>query len=363
MPRTSEAFELATGGGHMFICLSSGASPRYREDVLRALAMPTGAAVQFRYDLKHLAHAVQNAVHEKKAEGQPALIVYVKQPTPDAAASYVPCRYAKIKKVNQHGTTVSLLLTLEEYGYSENLANFGQWLTASGGVELPAWSDNKVQGKYWLLTDNDPISAVRSSSLANWERIVTQLAGIPDFAEERCFYAVGGIRGAGTDTSVAPTDGVYHLDGGKAYEMALYHYHPSQTPTDVRMEVKPVGDGIEFITNPVMQIDSRYDQKVVRFKLHASGFSKEAFLSLVRGSARTELLNWQFDLPIHIKGQFLRTLAFGVVAAALLAVAPIMTVWANPNIPKENAQTVTVLAVLSSLGAGLIAAFGLKKTF
>ena len=36
----------------MHICLSSGARPRYREDIVRALAMPEGTHLAFRYDQK-----------------------------------------------------------------------------------------------------------------------------------------------------------------------------------------------------------------------------------------------------------------------------------------------------------------------
>jgi len=39
----------------MFVCLSSGSSARYREDILRALAMPVGSRLQFRYDQKWVA--------------------------------------------------------------------------------------------------------------------------------------------------------------------------------------------------------------------------------------------------------------------------------------------------------------------
>jgi hypothetical protein len=39
----------------MFLCLSSGTRARYRQDVLRALAMPLGTELQFRYDLKWIA--------------------------------------------------------------------------------------------------------------------------------------------------------------------------------------------------------------------------------------------------------------------------------------------------------------------
>lgn len=35
----------------MLLCLSSGFTPRYRDDVLRAISMPSGSHLRFRYEL------------------------------------------------------------------------------------------------------------------------------------------------------------------------------------------------------------------------------------------------------------------------------------------------------------------------
>jgi len=35
----------------MLLCLSSGFTPRYREHVLRAISMPSGSRLRFRYEL------------------------------------------------------------------------------------------------------------------------------------------------------------------------------------------------------------------------------------------------------------------------------------------------------------------------
>jgi hypothetical protein len=80
-----------------FICLSSGASPRYREDITRALALPVGTVLQFRYDKAYLTQAVRIAVEQGTAAGQPAIIVYIDQSVQGQAPSYVPCRYARIR--------------------------------------------------------------------------------------------------------------------------------------------------------------------------------------------------------------------------------------------------------------------------
>ena len=46
----------------MLLCLSSAAMPRYKQDILRALAMPAGARLQFRYNLRWVAQALHRTV-------------------------------------------------------------------------------------------------------------------------------------------------------------------------------------------------------------------------------------------------------------------------------------------------------------
>src|SRR5262249_62201072 len=201
----------------MFICLSSGASPRYLEDVLRSLALPAGAVVHFRYDKKHLAQAIRTAIDARQPEGQPALIVYIDQRTQGQPPTYVPCRFATIRTVSEHGTTVSLQLVVAEYAYSENLAAFNQWMGTTFAADLPAWSGDKIEGKYWLRSTHDPASVSRTTDLGDWEKITDQLAGRGDFDQENCFYTVIGLRRPGKKTVIAPAEGSYVLSGRTDY--------------------------------------------------------------------------------------------------------------------------------------------------
>src|SRR4051794_24776550 len=105
----------------MFVCLSSGSTPRYREDILRSLAMPVGTILQFRYERRYLTQAVSTAVEDGRAESQTALVVYVDQNNPAVPPSYVPCRFAEVRRVTSHGTTLSLELALGHFGFADNL--------------------------------------------------------------------------------------------------------------------------------------------------------------------------------------------------------------------------------------------------
>src|SRR4051812_26931240 len=101
----------------MFVCLSSGASPRYREDIVRSLSMPPGMKLQFRYEEKYLTQPVLAAVVADQAEDEDALIVYIDQANLPVPPTYVPTRHARVTRVNRHGTTLSVELILGDFAY------------------------------------------------------------------------------------------------------------------------------------------------------------------------------------------------------------------------------------------------------
>lgn len=349
----------------MFVCLSSGTSPRYREDIIRALALPTGTVLQFRYDKRYWTQAVRTAVEQGTAKGQDALIVYIDQATQGQPPTYAPCRYAQIKNVAEHGTTVSLELVVGEYAYAENLAGFNHWISATFPADLPAWQEDKIQGKYWLKAPQEATSVVRTNSLGDWEKVVTQLAAHTEFDAESCFYTVTSVRRAKATSSLVPVEGAYQLKGGKSYELAVYHYHPNKQPTDRFLEVKLAGGGVEFTTNPVMRIDSRYDQKVIRFQTHGNPTQKIAFLTFVWGKDGYDATRWSFDLPIAVQGMFWQSVGYAIAVAVLLAGPQLFSAWNSVDASDAKAVgkaiNVTIVTSIVTLVTGVFAVFALKK--
>src|SRR5438477_10287636 len=105
----------------MFVCLSSGASPRYRQDILRALAMPHGASLQFRYQSKWIAPSATEKIKNAKVGNTPALIAYIDQTVPGQTPELTSCRFARISDASVHGTTVSWVRNLSEIVLASNL--------------------------------------------------------------------------------------------------------------------------------------------------------------------------------------------------------------------------------------------------
>lgn len=96
----------------MFICLSSGARPRYRQDIIRAIAMPRGSRLQFRYRLELVAERVKQRIKDRTYKNTKALIAYLDQQDRTKVPELIPCRFGRIVHAQIHGSTTSLVFVL-----------------------------------------------------------------------------------------------------------------------------------------------------------------------------------------------------------------------------------------------------------
>lgn len=346
----------------MFICLSSGASPRYRQDVLRAMAMPKGSRLQFRYDSRWIAPGIRDRLSTGGAKSTPSLIVYIDQHDSTKVPELIPCRFAMLVDAVSHGTTVSLVLALEEFGYAEDLNAFNNEARSASAGTLPTWQpDGKIRGAYWLEIGQEPRTVVKSLKLAEWEKIVAQIAGHPDFAHESYFYTMEAMIPVGLEIPVSPQGGVYELAPSQEYELRIYHFHPANVPVGPRLRLDTSSRWLTFTTNPLLILDSRYDLKRVRLKTGRPTARETAVLTILRDGTIGEA-NLEFDLPLQIRGTFWSTLGYGTLLGILLAAPQVVAAFSNPTLPLRNATVISIVSGILGLGAGIVAAFGLKKS-
>ena len=347
----------------MFLCLSSGASARYREDVLRALAMPWGSALQFRYLKRYVAPAVLDGASSIPTQTPDALIAYIDQSEPGKPPQIVPCRFARITEVTGVGTAVTLLLELREFAFASDLVKFNVDLSTKSTGQLPAWqADGKIQGHYWLEVSSDLTETLRSDKLDDWERIVVQLANRSDFKDENCFYAMVGIHEIVSRSAVTVNKGRYELRSGHEYELTLYHFYPKNVPLSARITLSTTSQWLSFTSNPLLYLDSRYDLKRARFKVGKPTSEEQAIVSVMRNVGDAQLAYVDFDISVLVHSVFWRTLGYGVVLGALLAGPQIVATLSNPNLPANNVVLVCLASTFIGLATGIFAAFGLKKS-
>ncbi len=347
----------------MFLCLSSGSSPRYREDVLRALSMPWGSVLQFRYLKNYVAPGVLE--HEKdtgRGESQ-ALIAYIDQSDPSKAPEIVPCRFATITEFTVVGTAVALLLELKDFAFAEDLQKFNSEVRAQSAGTIPAWQpDGKVRGHYWVEVNPDPKTSARSDKLEDWEKIVAQLVGRPDFKDEGCFFTMVGLTDVASRSPVSVGKGLYRLESGHEYELTLYHYYPKSATLRARLSLSTTSRWLGFTTNPVLSLDSRYDLKRVRFKAGKPANDEQAVVSMMRDAGEGKIPYLDFDLLVLIRGVFWRTLGYGIILGLLLAGSQIVATLSNPTLPASRVVIICIASTFIGVLTGIFAAFGLKTS-
>jgi len=344
----------------MFICLSSGATARYREDIVRTMALPAGTDIQFRYDIQRwVAPVIRDRLRRGEAVKGPALIAYIDQHDPGRAPETVACRFAEIIEVTPLGTTVTLTLKLGEFAFAENLAAFNTEVRSLGANTLPAWQqDGKIGGSYWLEVSQKLNTVIPSNALAEWERIVAQLVNRSEFADETRFFSVQGVVSVTDGASVPVRDGVYELKPGHNYEIRVYHFSPKKNPTGRIVLAK--ADDIVSLTRPNLVLDSRYDLKRVRLRTTKPTSAEETVVAFEYHDNDQVSLICDIDLRVH--GTFWQSLAKGVLLGILLASPQTIAALSNPALSDSSKSVIVIAAAAFGLVTGIVAAFGLKKS-
>jgi hypothetical protein len=325
--------------------------------------MPWGSILQFRYHKRWIATGVLANREITERRNPLALVAYIDQSDPNRTPEIIPCRFASIVDVTEHGTTVSIQLELKDFAYAEDLTKFNGELQTAAAGSLPAWQANgKLKGDYWLDANPAPTAIIRSANLADWERIVDQLAARHEFKDEGCFYTVVAMNDVASHEAVPVNKQRYEFTPGHEYELQLYHYYPTSVPLVTRLTLTTTSQWLAFTTNPVLSLDSRYDLKRGRFTARKPTTADQAVISVLRDPGGGRLPYLDFDLPVLVRGVFWRTLVYGIILGVLLAGPQIVAALSNPSLPSKNVVLVCVTSGIIGVITGIVAAFGLKKS-
>lgn len=352
----------------MFICLSSGARPRYRQDIIRAIAMPRGSRLQFRYRLDLVTEGVKQRIKDGTYRNTRALIAYLDQQDRTKVPELVPCRFTRIVHAQIHGSTTSLVFVLEEFAYAENVEAFNNQARLASGDTLPSRKspeDKFAEGAFWLEVGDEALTNVISTrDVGDWEQIVYQLFQHEDFKTENCFYMIEGLYEGEDQEKINLKSSSYHLKPSQEYEVRIYHFLPKVAKKTVSLRFGISRPSITFTTNSVQTIDSEYDMKRVRFETGRPVLSEKSVLSVFRTNVddNNEIEILDFDIPLQTAGTWVLKLILGIVIGVLLAAPHITAALGNSQLSSMIKGIIVVVSVIASVFAGLIAAFGLKKS-
>lgn len=357
----------------MFVCLSSAARPEYARDTLRALAMPAGAQLQFRYDRRLVADGIEARLERSPEElrGAECLICFLDQSNRMREPDVIPCRLASLESASQHGTTCALTFTLGEFAYAPDLLTFRNELAAAASKTLPHWGTQEYpEGKYWLditqsaaeLKQIQYTSAEKGwdDKLGVWEKIVVQIANREGFEQEPVFFTMDTLRRIRDDREGKFENGFLTLNSGSDYEGKIYHFITRKTFQPSQLRITIAGKGIEPISSTVLPIESEYDRKYFRVRTSRPTAEEVAILNVARADASGKP-EWGFDITTRTKPAHWAILGLGLVVGLLLAVPQVLAAWNDTN--PANDVNIPVVALIVNMVVGVMVAYGFRRSF
>ena len=306
------------------LLLSSGATPRYRDDILRSLAIPTGAHLQFRYDKTRVSTTLFEKLRENTIRGYHAMVGYFDTST--HAIEIIPLRFARIHESIVEGDFS--IIRFEVRGYAatkkgeESLTNINH---LTDGLLPFRSADDEISGHSCHLLTSTPPGWQNNCNLEVWQKIVTNLASRHDFQDCSFFYSVRGIYQLPKVRAKMPSNGVYTLKANRGltassspYRLDIIHWAKEVPSQDNWILSKVAGNGIQSLTAERLEIDSRYDIKSIYFRVLHNSLKQHAVFLLGRVDKKE---THDFEMTITIPANYVRN-AIVVLAVGLSLSVP-----------------------------------------
>jgi hypothetical protein len=356
----------------MLLCLSSGFTPRYRDDVLRAISMPSGSRLRFRYELRLIPESLKPLIAGNQLEGEEVCIAYLDRTDRTRPPELVPCRAARLLRTHTPADFCVIEFELREFFFARDLPAFNREVRSFG--DLPAWRDGVLTGHFVHRVKTAPASLIKSASVFDWQSIVQSLKLRSDFATEPFFYFVTGIFRMSATLPIQPTEGRARLRASDTYEIRLVQFSPGETNETLAVSkvcwllADADEKTLSFVTTRRVQIDSGYDEKIIRFRTLATSTRCDAVVAISRdihpaGTARSNIPIFDFDILFHIAPRWWTMIWHGLFIGALIAAQGLVTLHSQAQSAGASTgdYTADLLVVILGLLTGLAASFGLRQ--
>jgi len=346
----------------MLLCLSSGGSRRYRDDVLRAAGLPAGTVLRFRYDQKYLSPGLSQQVDDTSIQGRCALIAYSDNSSRELQPVFIPCRYAKITKARRIGTTVSFDLKVAEFALAPDLDAFATEIKQLSAGQAPKRDvDGTLGGLFCIALHANPKAITKSVKDEFWQSFISQITDRADFRSYDAFVLLRGVFDSKGHILPPGDGGVYKLYGGRQYDLSLYQFHPSRTPNGDSITASAASDRIQFTSTPTLVLDSRYDHKDIHFTALPGSERDRSFFQIKIVKKDNPLTAVEFELNYVMPVPFWRTVGLITGTAAFLAIPTVTSALTDSHLHGRKFEFLVAVTLLSSLAAATIAAFGIRR--
>jgi hypothetical protein len=272
------------------LMLSSGERPRYRDDIVRVMALPDGGRLQFRYREKHVLSEVFRKLSDNGFSGCEALVAYLDTSNQNTPPEIVPCRFCRILDSEAEGEFV--VIRFEVGGFAEvrqhaDIRTEVVALRSQDEESLPDWEDGSLKGHFVLALKSGPTSCQSKQDRRVWQAVVENLGGRGHFRDSPFFYNLRRVVEEGPETEVRLREGKYVLKPDKIYRAEVVHYmHPATAGQRGgpwgRLDVEAKGNGVQPMMTQHLSVDSPYDVKRVYFRTTGEVSKQYALLSFAR---------------------------------------------------------------------------------
>lgn len=351
------------------LMLASGQRPRYRDDIIRVMALPTGGRTQFRYRKQYVPDDLFRELSNNPLRKSKALVAYLDTSNKDRAPEIVPCRFCQVVDSEAEGEFVVIRFEVRDFAVVDQGATVWDAVIKllPNGASLPQWEDGNLRGHFLVALESCPDAFQCDQNPLAWQAVVAKLAKRAGF-HNNCpfFYYLRNIVEEGTETSAKLSNGKYALKPDKIYRADVAHYTPPSRTTGQqdgawgRLEVSVQGNGVQSLTTQPLVIDSPYDIKHVYFRTIGEARKQYALLSFGRcvagsSSGGQDTQHHDFELVLEVKGTWGRA----VLIVLLIGVSLAAPRWIE--ILKPEPWVNGALQLLGALVAGALVVFGLRK--
>jgi len=346
--------------------LSSGRRPRYRDDIIRALALPKGGRLQFRYRKKYVPAAGFHALSKNKLRGAEALVAYLDASNQQATPEIVPCRFARILESELIGEFAVVRFEVAEFANVAQGVDVREQVSEKlpGGTEVPEWKDGELKGHFLLVLESQAAGWKRAQDPQAWQALADKLGQRQDFQSCPFFYYLRAVAKEPGPSEVQLKEGKYVLTPASMHRVEVVHYTPSTAIPGNEgvlgtLDVCVQGPGVQGVTTQRLRIDSPYDVQQVYFRTVGESQKQYGLLSFGRvvpsQGGNRQSKHADFELVLEVKGLWARQLFVGIVIFLSLA-APKLVDLLGPG-PWVTA----VVSLLSAVVTAVFVVFGLRK--
>jgi hypothetical protein len=352
----------------MIILLSSAARPRYADDIVRVLALPTGAQMHFRYNRSWVEPSLYARIPREQLAGEAILVCFLAGDGKANPYTIVPVRYARLIRGEQVGS--SCVFIFEAGAFVADLEDAAVRAATHATVRPKLPNPAPASAALFAFEAVLPVPCVeRPAKLSAFEQTVDRVVKHAPFSsEDTAFFTVfrlSEIRGRSWyGTWPQPerlSAGAYRLSGGKRYECEVYCLRPNDPPTakkatKLALAVGSEDEPITFASIKRGDIDSKYDVKRFVFFSEPTALSRVAGFRvfLAKGDEADSEVSRDVSVQVVLGGSLLlgpiRALLIGIGTAGPAMVA------ANAAGKLNDLQTVLIMALLGMM-AGVAAIF------